>query len=62
MHFVRLIFFHRLNKNSQSLTGDFSKNVQRRCFHGALGDVANRRLVGLPQDPIYFVRLIFPEI
>ena len=31
-------------------------------FYGGLGDVATRRLVGLPWDLMHFVWLIFREI
>ena len=42
-YFSNIIIFF-----SQSLTGDFSRNVQRRCSYGGLSDVASRRFAGPP--------------
>ena len=48
MHFLCLIFPEILILFSWWMTGDFSRNVQRRCFYGVLGDVASRGFVGPP--------------
>ena len=44
------------------MTGDFLKMYKKNIFYGGLGDVATRKLVGPPEGPMYFVRLIFPDL
>ena len=48
MHFVCLIFPEIYIFLFLWMTGDFSRNVQRRCFYDVLGAVASRGLVGPP--------------